>query len=227
MTQSRFDIYKPIHKAFRMIMGETLVAVGRADPEDPASVDETLARVRELIDLCEMHVADENAFIHPAILARDPGFALATVADHDHHTADFVELRALVEAVGRAGTAERAGGLHRLYRRLAVFVGDNLLHMEVEETANNGALWRLYSDEELRRLDHELVQSLPPEAAMKGVRLILLAATPADRAEMLAHIRAGAPAAVFEAILEGIRDALSPLDRQKLHQCLDRLDRAA
>jgi len=227
MTQSRFDIYKPIHKAFRLIMGETLVAVGRADPEDPASVDETLARVRELVDLCEMHVMDENAFIHPAILARDPGFALATVADHDHHTADFVELRALVDAIALAGPADRGTAMHRIYRRLAVFVGDNLLHMEVEETANNGALWRLYSDEELRRLDHELVQSLPPEAAMKGVRLILLAATPADRAEMLAHIRAGAPAEVFDAILASLSDALSPLDRQKLRQRLDCLDRAA
>ncbi len=37
----------------------------------------------------------------------------------------------------------------RLHRELAAFVGESLLHMDLEESANNQVLQACYSDEEL------------------------------------------------------------------------------
>lgn len=216
MTTGRFDLYGPIHKAIRMVMGETLTNLGRADASDPASVAPVLEQVRWMLDMCVLHVEDENAFIHAAIAARAPQWEAETVADHEHHLTAIDSLRATADAVDAAPAALRAVALTRLYRAFAVFVGENFLHMEVEESANNSALWAHYSDVELMAIHDALVASLPPEAAAAGMRFLLLAATPAERAATLRAIRETAPESVFDGLLEAIRSGLSPLDRQKL-----------
>lgn len=227
MNTGRFDLYGPIHKAFRMLMGETLTAVGRADAADPASVRQVLAQLRQLLDYCGLHVQDENEFIHAAIKARAPGWQGETLADHVHHADEIAALKAEVDAVEHAAPAARAAAFTRLYRRLALFVAENFRHMEVEEGENNAMLWSLYSDAELAAIHDALIASLPPAAAADGIRLILLAATPADRAAMLDGVRRTAPEPVFDGMLEAIRPALTPLDRQKLALALSDLAQAA
>ncbi len=58
--------------------------------------------------------------------------------------------------------AMQAEAALRLYRQLALFVGENFAHMHVEETLHNQVLWSCYSDEELRALEGSIVASLPP-----------------------------------------------------------------
>ncbi len=227
MNGGRFDIYAPIHKAFRMLMGETLTAVGRADAGDPASVAQVLGQVRTLLDFCAMHVQDENAFVHTAIRARAPEWQGETPADHDHHLEEIAALRAEADAVEAAGPGGRTAAFTRLYRDLAVFVGENFRHMEVEERDNNAMLWKLYTDAELIAIHDALVASLPPQAVAEAMRLILLASTPAERAATLHMVRETAPEPVFDQMLEAIRPALTPLDRQKLAVALTELAQAA
>jgi len=57
----------------------------------------------------------------------------------------------------------RAALAQRLYRHLALFIGENLQHMQVEETENNAALWALYSDDELAAIHDRLLASVPPK----------------------------------------------------------------
>jgi hypothetical protein len=227
MNAGRFDIYASIHKAIRMIMGETLVAVGRADAADPASVRQVLAQVRSLLDFCEMHVKDEDEFVHSAIRARAPEWQGETLADHVHHAAEIAALRSVAGAIEEAAPAARAPGFAQLYQQLAVFVGENYLHMAVEESENNRMLWALYTDAELVAIHDALIASLPPQAVAESTRLILIAATPAERAGMLHMVRQTAPEPVFDGILERLRPALTPLDRQKLAVALDNLAKAA
>ena len=69
----RFNFYATIHKALRAAMNETLHALGRTDPEEPAELHSACDRVVELMELMERHVEHENQFIHPALRARCPG----------------------------------------------------------------------------------------------------------------------------------------------------------
>ncbi|MCG6875936.1 MAG: hypothetical protein LJE97_12680, partial [Betaproteobacteria bacterium] len=125
----RPDPYTAVHKGLRTLMGETLAAVGRMDVDDYAEVAEVLAQVRGLLFMCRDHLGHENRHLHTAMEARSPGSARTTVADHADHERAFVALEADVQALEGAVAARRAAAALHLYRQLAVFVGENFLHM--------------------------------------------------------------------------------------------------
>lgn len=104
--------------------------------------------------------------------------------------------------------AERPAQALRLYRHLALFVADNFQHMNVEETANNATLWAHYGDEELMDLHHRILASLPPAETLEVMRWMIPASSPAERAQILGGMKAAAPAAAFQAVLDAVRPHL-------------------
>lgn len=224
---NRYDFYAAIHKAVRFTMAQTLIDLGRADASDPVNVRQTLDRVRALVEFSANHIGHEDAHVHPAIRARAANWDGQTAVDHEHHALSFDLLRRCIAAVERAPAGERAAALTRLYREVAVFMAEDLLHMAVEEGENNRVLWAHYSDSELQEIEHTIVATMQPDEAANSLRLILLAATPADRAATLDAVRRTAPPEVYDGALEAIRFDLSLADRQKLAVALDDMAKAA
>ncbi len=216
----RHDIYLPIHKGLRSLMAAILVEVGSMDWQVPAERDAMLARLDELLALCRGHLEHEDRFLHTAIEQRLPGAAAQTEADHLEHLAAIDRLRSGADAVRRAsGDAGGAASL-ALYRDLAVFVAENFLHMQVEESRNNASLWAAYSDAEVIGIHDALVASIPPQEMSRLLQLIVPALAPAERARMMLGMRAGMPAAAFEDVLAIARTALSGRDWSKLRAAL-------
>ena len=120
---------------------------------------------------------------------------------------------------GRSPTAARPRAL-RLYRRLGVFVAENLEHMHVEETANNAVLWATHTDEELVEIQHAIVASVSPAMMAAFLRWAVPAMTPVERAGLFTGMQAGAPRAVFERMLATARPHLSERDWTKLTAAL-------
>lgn len=218
---ARYDMYRLIHKAMRAFMAETLTALGAMDPADDGEVAETLERVEGLLAFCRSHLEHENAFVHPAMEARAPGSAGGAAADHVHHGDDLKTLAADLAAVRGTHGDARAAAAHALYRHLAEFVGDNLGHMEVEESHHNGVLWQFYRDDELMAIEGAIIASQPPEEAMLTLRWMLVGANAAERAALLAAVRATVPPEVFGAILSLAQAHLRPADFAKLSRALD------
>ncbi|MGQ9367910.1 hemerythrin domain-containing protein [Azospirillum sp. ST 5-10] len=216
----RYEIYRLIHKGLRAFMADTLLAVGSLDGDDEAAVADALGRVRGLADFCRRHLEHENGFVHPAMEARAPGSTRDTAGDHEHHEADIEALESAVAEVASRRGAERAAAAQALYRRLCVFVGENLVHMEQEEGRNTAVLWRTHSDEELMALERAIVAAQPPEEQMLGLRWMVAAATPAERAELLGGVRAAVPPEVFGGILDTVMRPLAAADRAKLQRAL-------
>ena len=212
----RYDIYRNIHMALRANMAEVLLAVGRMDPEDLAERAEVLAQAQELVDFCRMHLAKEDRFLHPAMEARAPGSARQTLGDHDHHKTDFEALDAAITAVEIAAPGTRQGPALALYRCLALFVGENFVHMHVEETANNEVLWRTHSDAEIIAIEQAIVAALTPEQKPRSLRWMLTAISPAARSEMLGMLRHALPPQALAGILAMIRPHLSDSHWRKL-----------
>jgi hypothetical protein len=201
----RLDLYAPIHKALRLAMSETLVRVGRLDVFDPEETVGTLARVERLLELLQQHLEHENAFVHAAIEARRPGGAQRTAGEHVEHLESIEALREQCRALQAARIDARPPLALRLYRQLALFVAENFLHMHVEETANNAALWALYSDAELMALHERLLAALTPVEHLEAARWMVPALAPAERAAMLRGARAGMPPEAFLGLLEHVR----------------------
>jgi hypothetical protein len=224
---SRFDMYRLIHKALRAMMGTTLATVGRMDPNDDEDTAAALSQVRDLLTLCRSHLECENRFIHPALEARRPGANTRTALDHAQQDGTLGALAEQTETIAAAHGPERAQAAGRLYRALALFVAENLEHMEREEGENNPQLWAAYTDAELASLQDALLASIPPRERALALRWIAPSASPFERAVWLGELQRRAPADAFSTLLETVRSQLTARDWDKVMHALAPLPAAA
>lgn len=202
---ARFDIYVFIHKALREFMHHTVAAVGAMDVDDAGERADVCDQVELLLATLRGHVQHENDFIHAAIEARRAGGAAATAGDHVEHLEAIANLEDETHALRSAAPAQRTVLALRLYRHLAAFVGENLLHMQVEETHNNAALWALYRDDELVELHDRLMATIPPQEMALVVRWLAVALSVPELAILFADLRTKAPPQAVEALLGVVR----------------------
>jgi hypothetical protein len=212
----RHDLYRVIHAGLRLCMHEALGAVGRMDPTDPADVAAVTLRMNELIALFRGHLEKENAYIHPALEARRAGSTARIAHDHAEHVVGFARLAADVQGLRTATSGTRSHAARTLYRDLAAFVADNLVHMAAEEADHNAALWAEYTDEELAAIERAIVGSIPPAMLTAHLRWMVPANPPADRLELLRRVRAAAPAEAFDATLAMLMPHLGDREWTKL-----------
>jgi hypothetical protein len=212
----RVDLYAGIHKALRALMADTLLNLGRADADDALELAEATQRVMQLLDFCRAHLHHENEFVHAAIEARAPGASGQIAHEHREHEEEIGRLAAQATALLDAEPPARADGTLALYRGLALFIAHNFEHMHVEETAHNAVLWARYTDAELMEIHNALVASIPPEEMMFTLRWLVPFMNPAERAAMMADMRAHAPAPAFAAALEVVRPHLREREWEKL-----------
>ena len=218
-TAPRLDIYAPIHKGLRAMMMDTLAAVGRADVHDSAALHAVCERVLVLCDTCASHLEHESTFVHPAMEAHRPGSTAQAAAEHEDHLAAITELCAMARALHTANPAQ-AQAAQALYRKLALFVAENFVHMHAEEAVHNPVLWACCSDEELQVLEGRIVASMPPAQNLLFMRWMVPAMAPAERAALLAGLQAAAPAAVLNAVLSAVQPHLSQRDWEQLTRAL-------
>lgn len=215
----RHDLYGTVHKGLRHFMSETLVRVGSIDLDDLASAVTTLDQLRRLVRTLAHHLTIEDRFVLPAIEARWPGATTSNAHEHRDHERAFDALTDQAAALQRAiagRDVERARLATQLYIDLSRFVADNLLHMIVEETENNARLWEAYTDDELRALNGAILAWETPEQLAYGLRWLVQALAPIERAFLVAGARPSVPPPVFDHLLAFIREALPADDWAKL-----------
>jgi len=201
-SAGRPDLYRFPHRGLRAAMAQALVDVGTASATTE-SLDAVANTVEELAYLCKKHLEHENRFVHPALEQRTPGSARNTADDHVGHERAIERLGVMVAEL-RSGPApaEARQLLDQLYRTLALFVADNLEHMDLEERHNMRVLWAAYTDAELQQLEQELVASIAPDAMLAFMRWMLPAVSAEERCEFLEQMSLGAPPHVVRAVID-------------------------
>lgn len=220
MSKPRINMYAGIHKALRHFMSDTERRLSRTDASDNEDLHGALGQVRELLAMMRKHLQHERDFVHPAMNARRPGSAQVAEGDHDHHDWAIDKLLALCDHCAAAAGSARFQHLEHLHLRLSVFIGENLVHMNLEETEHNAVLWACYTDEELHQIHERIVAAIAPEEMQATMRWMIPAVSPAERAGMLLGMRARMPPSVFEGILALTRSLISARDMQKLEAAL-------
>jgi hypothetical protein len=221
----RPDLYGPIHKALRAFMSHTLVRLGAMDVADAEERTLALDGADALLMLMRGHLQHENDFVHTAIEARRPGAARHTADDHLGHLDAIANLEDEIRALrdlGDGRAEQRALQAARLYRHLAEFVGENLVHMQVEEADNNAALWALYSDAELAAIHDRLLASVAPAEMALVVRWMAAALSLPELCGLFGEMRAKAPPPAFEALLDIARSQLDERRWARLSNALGR-----
>lgn len=216
----RHDLYALIHKALRLAMADAMLRVGRLDTDEDGEVRGAMCAVRELVSLCRMHLEKEEQYVHPALESAVPGAAGRTARDHDDHLRAFDRLEAGVRAVERSTGERAAQAAARLYRDLALFNAENLVHMHGEEVDNNAVLWATLTDEEIVAIEKRIVASIAPDRMGTILRWMAPAMTPAERAKFFANLRAKLPPAAFAAVMADVVAQLDGNAKRKLLQAL-------
>lgn len=212
----RHDIYHRIHKAMRRLYGDTLTALGNVDPADAAALRDVLAQARTLFDVCEVHYADEERFIHPALERAQPGVTASIEAEHRAHRETLEQMRELIAVAGASSGATRAQAVARLYRRLALYMSEDLAHMEVEDVEFNAILWRHYGDAELMAIEAQIVSHVPPRVMAAVLPWMIGALNAHERAAFLGGARQAMPPEAFAGVLEIARRELAASEWAKL-----------
>jgi hypothetical protein len=216
-----YDIYRNVHKGIREEMFALTVELGRLDPDDVAAGRRVVDRFRVLQTLLVKHAAHEDEHLDEAIeeafTRRGEGGRAAQLG------AAHVLLEARVDRVGQildaalaATGTDRRAALHMGYLELAAFVADYLAHQDDEERIVMRALDATFPKEVLAGLDAAIVASIPPEVMGQFLTLMLPAMNIVDRGELLAEIRANAPAEVFAGVWALTSQVLPTVDYLKL-----------
>lgn len=212
----RYDPYLQIHKALRALHAQMLLRLGQMDPDDEQDTQAVTAELRQLVAIGAGHLHAENAFFHPAMESRAPGSAHRTAGEHLSHGEAFARLLAGCDEVERTRGAARAAAALALYRRFALFMAEDLVHMHAEETENNAVLWATHSDGEIQNIVERIIASVPAEKHSFLVRWMLTANTPRDRLRLLDGVRRGTPPEQLPQVLERLLAHLPGAERGKL-----------
>lgn len=220
MHTTRYNIYFIIHKALRANMAHVLQLLGACDWTDEESTQQALAELRNLLMLCESHLQHENEFIHKAMESRAPGSTASTAMQHYEHLEAIASLRAEIEANQTCSGDLRSASGAALYHHFSRFVAENLQHMLEEETDNNAILWRHYSDDEIRAIEHMLVASIEQPKKMLYMPWMLTSTSATERNALVAGLRVQLPPPVFESVLSMLATRLAPREWEKLQQAM-------
>ena len=215
----RVDLYRQVHKGLRAFMFDTLSQLGRLDGSDDHAVKGVLDQVDQLLALCLAHIDNEARHVHPAMQAASAKSAQRITDEHEEHAVAIERLRELAHEVACTGEAPREAAAFNLYRAMALFVGENLAHMEIEESEHNAVLWANYTDDELLELLGAIVASASPAHMALDAQWLVPSLSPIERAGLIGSFRESMPAEVFDAVLELVRVHLNAAQWQRL--CLD------
>ena len=220
MNIQRVDIYRSIHKGLRAFLSDTLLAVGRMDFMSDVELQAGLHRLQGLLTFCEKHLQHENEFVHPAMQACSPGSADDMNAHHEQHVEMIGELRLLAETLNNAPIESRETHAAVLYRKLALFVADNLAHMHEEETRNNEILWQGYNDEQIMAIHDAILRAIPADENAIAMHWMLSAFNHQERHQLLDGMKKQAPREVFELTLDLARNTLPVGEWNKLQSAI-------
>lgn len=220
LAVQRYDIYRLVHKGLRAFMCDTLCKTGKLDIHDEGEVREVVSQLDTLLQICRSHLHHENQYLHPAMESRAANSSAQTAHDHDLHEQAIKLLENSLLNFQQCPVNQRSQNALALYRRLAIFVAENLEHMQVEESYNTRILWQHFTDEELQGIEQELVSSLPEEESRIFWRWMLPYMTHQERLGMIAKVKLHAPEPVFRGMLECVHTHASASDWNKLLNAL-------
>jgi hypothetical protein len=197
----RFNIFNQIHKGLRALLFDTSLCLQQTDFTNEVEAEEALNKVREAVLLFDEHAGKEDHFVLPAIAAFEPSVVDCFEKEHEKDMALSNALTAAVETFFLLTTdIEREAAGRELMLSFTAFTVFNLEHMAKEEDLINTLLWRYYSDEEIQKIQHQIVMATTPWLNDFYSKWMLRGINTTEAARWLQTVQATAPAVVFDTL---------------------------
>lgn len=211
MARPPIDFYTPYHKGIRRRLFALAVDAGRLDTDDEAAVTAHAAQLAEALGTLRRHAQYEDRYFHPLLAQSRVAQLSWLAADHDAQEPALVHLEQRFAAVGRApaGDARRAEALV-YYRVLSRYLGDLMLHLDLEEREAMPRLRSNHSEEELEETWLRFLHSLSPAEMAETAALVLPALSPPEQYDLLAPVLRGGSEEMHAAVGEAAERAIGP-----------------
>ncbi len=218
LPTTRLRVYNIPHKGLRNALSHFTLLAGNTDYRDEFAVGQLYKTGREVFDMLNEHAEMENEFVLAPLEARCPGAGHHNFEDHEvieQHQTELEQALNRLHSLVRAGVDARAEG-EAFFLQLNHFFSAYLAHMLEEEEETQVKIWEYFSDDELMDMHRRIAAKISPEHTLVMIKWSAPAQSHPDRTAWIRGIQAGAPAHVFEQVLDVLRKSLSPLQMEML-----------
>lgn len=214
MQQQRYNLFNQIHKGLRGILYDTALRLQQNDFSQPQA-SEVVEQLYQVLVFFDEHAENEDQFILPHIRKHNAVLIDELENDHviDHHLT-----HTLFDHIREWKTTDSASQREAIGQRILFafneFIGFNLYHMNKEENVLMDQLWQHYTDADIRQMEHEIIQAIPPQTLMAESRWMMRSINDKEVIGWLSGVKQGAPIALFDTFLEMAQEEL-PTERLK------------
>lgn len=209
----RYKFYRE-HKYISFRFNELERLIAKADFKQEDELNNVKNEFEQLIELLESHAQYENDSLHPLLKRKNSAVYKHIEEDHEELDKQIVSLRNLLNKISKAHTDEdKVEAGYQFYLWFRKFSGDNLIHLHEEETIILPELQRLYSDEELQKVEAATYNVMTPKELIQMLEELFPQMNPSDWEAFLTDIKAAVPAKFIE-VWNCIKIKISP-EQQK------------
>ncbi len=186
----RVKLYRE-HKYVSFALHELERLIAKTDFADDAALDHVQEEWRSLKEMLEGHAYHEENNFHPLLEKKGSTVHFDAHDEHDQQKHALEELEGQLEGIKKSCDREEAG--YQFYLAYRKFVGENLLHLHEEETKILPELQRLYTDEELRAIEHPTYAMMTALEMAEMVQVLFPHMNSADKRAFMTDIRRAQP----------------------------------
>jgi len=170
--EGRIDsaFFRP-HKGYRSIWLKLYLHTCRVNRFDESDVQNLYEEAKIMIDGYIEHNKAETHFYIKALKQKDPEFSTQWEKAHVDDEKQLLGLLSEFTKFRDSSVEERKNLVDKLYIDVGSLVRFTLEHTNWEETVVMNKLWDLFTDDELRKIEIECVQSIPPDAFLSQAKM--------------------------------------------------------
>jgi len=200
---NRYNVFYLIHKGLRAMLYDTATTLQQTDFVDISAATPALAKVNDVLFAFEHHAHHEDSFILPAVEAYEPEIAASFESEHQEDYRLTGRLRNLLIIYENSFLPEeRTVCGSAITKSFTEFLTLNLQHMAKEEMLLNHALWRLYTDEQIKAIQQQLMATITPAELQAASRWMMRAISTADAIDWLKSVRRSSPETAFDNLMK-------------------------
>lgn len=208
-----------IHKGLRTLIYGMGATMQSADFSDPAAMPPLVAEVDQVLKILAEHGHHEERFVFPRLVAQAP--ELVNMAK-DHHREIHGKIDSLHVSIRATADEEdpicRVEAGEQVNREVNDLLALYLSHLCFEENNLQPVTYQALSDEEIIGIRVAIQRSMPEERYVEFLKVVLASASNPELVFVLEGMKAGAPPAAVQSMLQLYGQVLSPARIQVIRE---------
>ena len=213
-SQNRADVFVGVHKGLRRGLLGLSQKMGSVDWSDAEDVKTVEAEFKNMVYFLREHAENEDTIQAPSLEAKAPGATRQMIEDHHRIEKQIDQLEKDWETAAKENFPHAS--CYRLYLSYNRFLSDYLAHMDLEEGPITEAVYRHFTDDEIKAMVGRIIAKTSPQDMGMMLSYMIPGMNASERFTFLAGVKATAPAPVFEGLKGLAQKVLAPKDFEKL-----------